>query len=198
MAPAGSAMPYGFASDGPTVETIHGQLIGTPVYMSPEQARGEPATAPSDMYAFGLLLQELYTGQRPYPSDVTLPALLDRIGKGESLPPIGVSRDVADLILRLKSLAPTRRPTAVDAADSLRRIREKPKRQLQYAAAALLAAALAGGGLKYTIDLNMDDGDTGTRDANRRRGQAEEPIGFCSAFRAKLQRGPTGCAGRCR
>ena len=37
--------------------------MGTPLYMSPEQARGETLTPASDMYAFGLLLQTLFTGQ---------------------------------------------------------------------------------------------------------------------------------------
>jgi serine/threonine protein kinase len=38
-------------------------VMGTIQYMSPEQARDEEATIASDLYSFGLILQELFTGQ---------------------------------------------------------------------------------------------------------------------------------------
>ena len=46
-----------------------GAVFGTPEYMSPEQARGEEATAQSDLYALGVLLFEMFTGQLPFRSD---------------------------------------------------------------------------------------------------------------------------------
>jgi Tol biopolymer transport system component len=46
-------------------QTQEGALIGTPLYMSPEQLRGEPATPASDIYALGLVLVEAATGQLP-------------------------------------------------------------------------------------------------------------------------------------
>jgi serine/threonine-protein kinase len=46
-----------------------GAVFGTPEYMSPEQARGEEATAQSDLYALGVLFFEMLTGQLPFRSD---------------------------------------------------------------------------------------------------------------------------------
>jgi serine/threonine protein kinase/pimeloyl-ACP methyl ester carboxylesterase/truncated hemoglobin YjbI len=46
--------------------TATGAILGTPLYMAPELWRGEPATAQSDVYALGLLLYELLSGQLPH------------------------------------------------------------------------------------------------------------------------------------
>jgi eukaryotic-like serine/threonine-protein kinase len=49
--------------------TQTGQVLGTAAYISPEQARGEPATAASDRYALAVVAFELLTGQRPFQAD---------------------------------------------------------------------------------------------------------------------------------
>ena len=177
-------------ADSP-VNTAHGMLVGTPAYMSPEQAAGEPATAPSDMYAFGLLLQELHTGVPAYDLASDLPTLLDCVRRGDTRQPEGLGRDLTDLISRLESVAPSRRPTAVETVERLRRIREKPARRLRYAAAAALLIVAVAVGIKYTIDLGRERNAAvlAREDANRRRDQAETLIGFMLGdLRSRLQR----------
>ena len=109
--------------------TTVGAIVGTLGYMSPEQARGEVATAASDLYSFGLVLQELFTGKPSYEPGLKASARLEKAKKGETLPVTGVDTDLAALIGRLKSLEPAARPSAVDAAEKLVWIRRKPKRR---------------------------------------------------------------------
>src|SRR3989442_10165228 len=49
--------------------TQTGTILGTAGYLSPEQARGERATAASDRYALGIVAWELLTGRRPFQSE---------------------------------------------------------------------------------------------------------------------------------
>ena len=49
--------------------TRHGELYGTPYYVSPEQIEGAPATAQSDIYSLGIIFHEMLTGQRPFEAE---------------------------------------------------------------------------------------------------------------------------------
>ena len=49
--------------------TLPGTTLGSVHYFSPEQARGEPATAASDIYSLGIVLYEMLTGSRPWEGD---------------------------------------------------------------------------------------------------------------------------------
>jgi tetratricopeptide (TPR) repeat protein len=52
--------------EGAATLTATGELIGSPAYMAPEQVRGETATSATDIYAFGVVLFEMITGELPF------------------------------------------------------------------------------------------------------------------------------------
>ena len=54
------------ALDGTEIETQPGQILGTPAYLSPEQARGEHVDHRTDFFAFGMMLCEMVCGIRPF------------------------------------------------------------------------------------------------------------------------------------
>lgn len=124
--------------------TRAGETLGTPGYMSPEQARGERATAASDMFSFGLLLFELYTGRPPF-EPAPANQMLARAQWGELPSTAGIDHAVAALIRELTQLDPRRRPTAEQARARLRRIAGRPQRRLRAAAAAVAVAGLLVG-----------------------------------------------------
>jgi tetratricopeptide (TPR) repeat protein len=64
-----------------TQYTVQGQVLGTIDYMSPEQALGEAADARSDIYALGIILFELFTGERPFRGENAMSRLSQRLHK---------------------------------------------------------------------------------------------------------------------
>ncbi|MEZ4725987.1 MAG: protein kinase [Caldilineaceae bacterium] len=65
--------------------TMTGALVGTPNYMSPEAARGEPCDARADIYSLGVVFYELVTGRTPYAADTPYSFLMKQAN--EPLPP---------------------------------------------------------------------------------------------------------------
>lgn len=155
-----------------TVVSRRGSVSGTPSYMSPEQARGEPTGPASDMFSFGLLLHEMFTGARAY-EHVETRELVAAITRGRTPRARTHDRDLTRLIERLKDPVPSRRPTAVEATEVLARVRGRRARRIRRGVAAAIVLVAIGGGIKYTLDVSRE-----RRAAEFRRGQAEELIEF--------------------
>jgi eukaryotic-like serine/threonine-protein kinase len=105
--------------------TRTGSLLGTPAYMSPEQASGDTATARSDLYSLGATLYQLSTGLLPYSGS---PAkVMSQIAAGAFVAPIrrraSVGPDLSRAIERLMETDPALRPdTASGVASELRKL----------------------------------------------------------------------------
>ena len=166
-----SAGPSDILSD--SLPTEQGAIMGTPQYMSPEQARGDRATPASDMYSFGLILQEIFTGRPSHEDTDDRAKIFEWAKKGRSLPVTGLPSDLTTLINRLKSLSPAARPTAVETVERLVRIREKPKRRLRRALVSGVALAFVLAGVKYTVDLGRQ-----RREALQARDEATNVVKF--------------------
>jgi serine/threonine-protein kinase len=79
----------GQASEKPTTVTQPGRVIGTPAYMSPEQACGKPTDKRSDIWSFGCIMYEMLTGHPPFEGQTTteiLARIIERQPDWEALP----------------------------------------------------------------------------------------------------------------
>src|SRR6266446_3751066 len=89
--------------------TQTGALIGTPEYMSPEQARGEKLTERSDLFSLGVIFYELLTGQSPYPADAPLGTLWKRLQE-KPKPPVDVDSTIPkplnDIVMKALEVEP--------------------------------------------------------------------------------------------
>lgn len=145
--------------------TQSGYIVGSPHYLSPEQAQGHTVDFRSDIYAVGLILYEMLTGSRPFAGTTPVAIIAKHIH--EPLPSISLKRAgipprLASLIGRMTAKLPEERPASYeeilreldtvlavragdisDAATTVRISKPRPKRTAYIAAACVTMAVVA-------------------------------------------------------
>lgn len=121
-------MDFGLAKrdTGDMTETPDGQVMGTPAYMSPEQARGETSgvDSRSDIYSLGVVLYEMLTSERPFQGNrrMLMVQLLDDEPRAPRQLNDKIPRDLETICLKAMAKSAARRyQTAAEFANDLRR-----------------------------------------------------------------------------
>ena len=89
--------------------TQTGQVMGTPQYLSPEQAQGGRATPASDVYSLGVVTFECLTGRRPFTGESPVATALAQIREPVPPLPASVPRDLAAVVTRAMAKEPAER-----------------------------------------------------------------------------------------
>jgi eukaryotic-like serine/threonine-protein kinase len=95
-----------------SLQTQAGEILGTPVYMSPEQVKGEKVDGRSDLFSLGVILYEMVVGRRPF-SGNNIAAIFNSITRDS--PPVPVEVDpfipkaVSDIVMKSLAKEPSNR-----------------------------------------------------------------------------------------
>ncbi|HEX5123462.1 MAG TPA: protein kinase [Rhodanobacteraceae bacterium] len=149
---------------GATGMTQSGIIVGTPEYLSPEQARGDPADARSDLYTTGLILYEMLTGALPFAGGTPAETVIQRIVR----PPPSLAKARPDLPSwlhaftdRLLKVMPSHRfqnaKEALRALETKRVPRPPVNRRLVFVATMLVVGAVAGGAYLWRHPLPIHE-----------------------------------------
>jgi serine/threonine-protein kinase len=118
--------------------TIDGQLVGTPQYLSPEQARGHAVSPETDVYSLGVMAYELFLEQLPFEAETAAEVMAMHL-RAVPPPPSGVWPDVPpaleSLLLAMLAKQPDQRPTMIEVAHRLEAVRAELDRRRGVASA---------------------------------------------------------------
>jgi WD40 repeat protein len=110
--------------------TQSGMIVGTPAYMAPEQANGQPLDGRTDLFSLGCVLYQASTGQLPFKGNDMMSVLL-AVASHRPRPPHEVNAQLphafSDLVMRLLAKKPSNRPaTAEEVIAALTGVEEQP------------------------------------------------------------------------
>jgi tRNA A-37 threonylcarbamoyl transferase component Bud32 len=117
--------------------TIDGQLVGTPQYLSPEQARGQAVSPETDVYSLGVMAYELFLEQLPFEAETAAEVMAMHLRAtppqpSELWPDIPPALEA--LLLAMLAKQPDQRPTMIEVARRLEAVREELLRRCCVAA----------------------------------------------------------------
>ncbi len=178
-----------------------GTIIGTPLYMSPEQASGKQGDERSDIYSLGCILFKMLTGHTPFEGGESITIIREKTlheapALTQSNPDITFSSDLEEVVAKALSLEPESRQQSMALLEKelvssqterknstvdieLPEIKENKFEKLIYVALALLLLAGTGGFGFYLFQSNSDN----SQDKNARKEEKEK---FVRAFQMTL------------
>jgi serine/threonine protein kinase len=121
--------------------TIEGQLIGTPQYLAPEQARGLPVSPQTDVYSLGVMAYELFVEQLPFEAETAAEVMAMHLRQPPPRPRDlwpDIPAPLEELLLAMLAKQADQRPTMLEVArrlEAVREILERRKRPGSYRAA---------------------------------------------------------------
>lgn len=119
---------FGIARAGPSSVTQTGSIVGTPQYISPEQAKGNKVNNTSDLYSVGVVLYEMLTGRVPFKAENPLSVAMKHVNE-EPLPPTQINPNIFKSLEKviLKAMSKNqddRYQTADELLEDLRKCKE--------------------------------------------------------------------------
>jgi len=158
--PAGvRLMDFGIAEpkQSPKLGSKPSARVGTPTYMSPEQAKGKPLNEKSDVYSLGIVLYEALVGNPPFQGD------FEQVAKKQvherPVPPIQQNPDLHpllnDLVLRMLEKDPKDRPDLREVIQTLKNLPHAIRQELRERELLAVVVEAPGGSIRLINDAGL-------------------------------------------